>query len=167
MQKLNFQPAKSKENFRKNYQLHDLAEYHGKNLFLQWGVDFKDYGKDRRYERVWEKGEDKPDIVAEYKNIQFLIDWKGKAKEAFWVNERAIKSYETWSKELNLHVVVAFFIFDKKGFLKDRRFAILSKHNYLVSEEKAWDKNKVIKFQTDLPKFNKHNLLWLLNNNNQ
>ncbi len=159
MKNLNFQPAKTKEDFRKNYKLHDLAEYHGKNLFSQWGIEFKDYGKDRRFERVWEKGEDKPDIIAEYNNVQFLIDWKGKAKETFWVNKRAIDSYENWSKKLNLKVVVCFFVFDKNNHLKDRRFALLSKHAYTVNEDKAWDKNKVVKFNSDVPKFTKLNLL--------
>lgn len=163
MQKLDFKPTKSKEDFRKNYKLHDLAEYHGKNLFSQWGIDFKDYGKDRRYERVWEKGEDKPDIVAEYNNIQFLIDWKGKNKNTFWVNKRAIDSYNNWSKKLNLPIVIAFFVFDRQNHLSDRRFAIISKHQYSISDNKAWDKNKVVKFEIDLPKFSRHNLISLLN----
>lgn len=159
MKNLNFKPAKSKENFRKNYKLHDLAEYHGKNLFSQWGIDFKDYGKDRRYEKVWEKGEDQPDIIAEYKNIQFLIDWKGKSKEAFWVNKRAVESYKNWSKKLNLEIVVCFFIFDRYNHVKDRRFALLSKHQYTEKSDKAWDKNDVVKFTGTLPKFTKTNLI--------
>jgi Holliday junction resolvase len=163
MKKLNFQPAKSKEDFRRNYKLHDLAEYHGKNLFMQWGIDFKDYGKDRRFERVWEKGADQPDIVAEYKDKQFLIDWKGKAKEAFWVNKRAIDSYLDWSAKLNLDIVIAFFIFDKNNHLKDRRFALLSAHKYKTVENKAWDKNEVVKFEDNLPKFTKSALISLLN----
>jgi len=157
MKDLNFNPAKSKAEFRRNYKLHDLAEYHGKNLFSQWGIDFKDYGKDRRYERVWEKGEDKPDIIAEYNDIQFLIDWKGKAKDAFWVNKRAIDSYNNWSDKLKLKIIIAFFVFDKQNHLKDRRFAILSKHKYETVDNKAWDKNVVVKFGSDLPIFNKFN----------
>ena len=112
MKKLYFQPAKTKEDFRKNYKLHDLAEYHGKNLFFQWGIDFKEFGKDKRNEKVWEKGKDKPDIIAEYGSKKFLVDWKGKTKEEFWVNKRAIESYENWSKELKLPIFVCFFIFE-------------------------------------------------------
>ena len=100
MKSLNFQPTKTKEDFRKNYKLHDLAEYHGKNLLLQWGIDFKDFGNDRRFEKVWEKGKDKPDLAAEFKNKQFLIDWKGKSKDGFWVNKRAVESYLNWSNIL-------------------------------------------------------------------
>lgn len=164
MKKLNFQPAKTKADFRNNYKLHDFAEYHGKNLFFQWGIDFNDYGKDRRYERVWEKGEDMPDIIAEYKEIKFLIDWKGKSKKGFWVNKRAIDSYHNWSDKLSLPVVVVFFLFENNS-LKDRRFALLNKHNYNVVDKDAWDKNKVITFQADLPKFTKLNLLNSLREN--
>ncbi len=167
MRELNFQPAKSKESFRKNYKLHDLAEYHGKNLLFQWGIDFKDYGKDRRYEKVWEKGEDKPDIIAQYKNVNFLIDWKSKAKEAYWINKRAIDSYINWSKKLNLEVIICFFIFDNQKILMERKFAMVSKHKYQMIENKAWDKNKVVKFETPLPKLTRLNLIKTISNNNQ
>ena len=167
MKELNFNPAKTKDKFRKNYRLHDIAEYHGKNLLFQWGIDFKDFGKDRRYERVWEKGEDKPDIIAEYNNISFLIDWKGKTKEAYWINKRAINSYLSWGKKLKLEVIICFFIFNKQNNLIERKFALVSKHKYKVIENKAWDKNEVVKFEADLPKLTKLNLIKLLNNNIQ
>ena len=162
MKSLNFEPVKSTEEFRKNYRLHDLAEYHGKNLFMQWGIDFTDYGKDKRFERVWEKGADKPDIVAEYESIKFLVDWKGKSKRDFWVNKRALDSYNNWSSKLKLEVIICFFIFNKKNQLLDRRFALLSKHNSNLVEKDAWDKNKIISFGKDLPEFNKFNLTNLL-----
>ena len=167
MKELNFNPAKSKEKFRQNYKLHDFAEYHGKNLLFQWGIDFKDYGSDRRYEKVWEKGEDKPDIIAQFNNISFLIDWKSKAKEAYWINKRAIESYKNWSKKLNLEVIICFFIFDKKNMLLERKFAVLSQHKYQSVENKAWDKNEVVKFDNNLPKLTKLNLLQSLNNSIQ
>jgi hypothetical protein len=159
MKSLDFNPSKTGKEFRKNYELHDLAEYHGKNLLFQWGVNFNDYGKDRRFERVWEKGEDKPDIIAEYNEVKFLIDWKGKTKRAFWVNRRAIDSYKNWSSKLNLDVVICFFVFDTKNKLADRRFAILSIHQFIEDNKKAWDQNRVIKFDIDLPKFTKSNLI--------
>ena len=162
MKSLNFNPAKSTEEFRKNYKLHDLAEYHGKNLLLQWGIDFIDYGKDKRYERVWEKGEDRPDIIAEYHNIRFLIDWKGKSKKDFWVNKRAADSYKNWSKKLNLEVVICFFVFNKKNQLLERNFAVLSKHDIKILDKEAWDKNKIISFGRDLPIFTKANLIGFL-----
>jgi Holliday junction resolvase len=165
MKELNFQPAKSKEEFRKNYKLHDLAEYHGKNLLLQWGIDFKDFGEDRRYEKVWEKGQDKPDLVAEHNNKQFLIDWKGKAKESFWVNKRAVESYKKWSEKLNLPAFICFFFFDQYNQLSDRRFSLLAYHKFENITDKAWDKNNIVKFENDLPKFTKENLIKFLNKN--
>jgi hypothetical protein len=167
MKKLDFNPAKSKDDFRKNYKLHDLAEYHGKNLLTQWGIEFIDFGNDRRYEKVWEKGKDKPDVIVEVNEQKFLVDWKGKSKEAFWVNKRAIDSYITWSKKLNMQMFVCFFLFDKNHHLKDRRFVLLSKHKFEVVNNKAWDKNEVVKFDDDLPKFTKANLTELINSSNQ
>lgn len=167
MKTLNFKPTKTKEEFRKNYKLHDLAEYHGKNLLTQWGVDFTDFGKDRRFERVWEKGKDKPDITAEINNTKFLVDWKGKSKEEYWVNKRAVESYESWSSKLNLPIIICFFHFDNHNNLKNRKFALLSKHEYNLVEKKAWDKNEVVKFDSDLPEFTKANLIDLINNSNQ
>jgi hypothetical protein len=167
MKKLDFNPAKSKDDFRKNYKLHDLAEYHGKNLLTQWGIEFIDFGNDRRYEKVWEKGKDKPDVIVEVNEQKFLVDWKGKSKEAFWVNKRAIDSYINWSKKLNMQMFVCFFLFDKNHHLKDRRFVLLSKHKFEVVNNKAWDKNEVVKFDDDLPKFTKANLTELINSSNQ
>ena len=167
MKKLDFNPAKSKDDFRKNYKLHDLAEYHGKNLLTQWGIEFIDFGNDRRYEKVWEKGKDKPDVIVEVNEQKFLVDWKGKSKESFWVNKRAIDSYINWSKKLNMQMFVCFFLFDKNHHLKDRRFVLLSKHKFEVVNNKAWDKNEVVKFDDDLPKFTKANLTELINSSNQ
>ena len=59
MKNLDFKPAKSTEDFRSNYKLHDIAEFNGKNLLVQWGFKCSDFGEDNRYKKVWEKGEDK------------------------------------------------------------------------------------------------------------
>lgn len=166
MKRLDFQPAKTKTEFRKNYRLHDLAEYHGKNLLTQWGIDFKDFGKDKRYEKVWEKGKDKPDLAAEFDEVKFLIDWKGKSKNDYWVNKRAVESYQRWSEKFNVPIIVCFFIFNKDKSLKNRKFAMLSKHKYEVMNNKAWDKNNVVKFTEKLPKFSKLELHYFLSNNN-
>lgn len=171
MKELNFQPVKSREDFRKNYEVHDMAEFHGKNLLLQWGIDFNDFGNDRRYEKVWEKGDDKPDIVGEYIGHRFLLDWKGKTKEAYWVNKGAIESYINWSEKFNIPIIICFFLFDKNQQLTDRRFAVIKKHKFEIAGNKAWDKNDVVKFEIDLPIFTKKNLIHFLtqstNNNNQ
>ncbi len=159
MKELDFSPAKSKEEFRINYKLHDLAERAGKNLLVQWGIQFKAFGEDKRYEKLWEKGEDKPDIIIDYKGKQLLLDWKGKQSKAFLVNLRSIKSYEQWQKKLNIPVVIAFLVFDNQGILTDRRFAFLPIHRYAESKSKQWDKNKTVEFGEELLKFTKENLL--------
>ena len=162
MKELDFDPSKSTEDFRKNYKLHDLAEFHGKNLLTQWGIVFKDFGKDKRYQKVWEKGEDKPDIIIEYKGKFVLLDWKGKRGDRWLVNERAINAYKKWSDKLNATVLIGFFSFEKNNDVKERRIAFLGKHDYIQSPGKQWDKNKTVEFNSHLPVFNRVNLTELL-----
>ncbi len=162
MKRLDFQPAKSKEEFRSNYKLHDLAERAGKNLLVQWGIDFKMFGEDKRYEKIWEKGEDKPDVIIDYKEKKALLDWKGKHTGTFLVNSRAINSYLRWQKKINIPVIIAFIIFDENNRLIDRRLAFLPVHKFIDSETEQWDKNKTVEFKEELPKFTKENLLKFL-----
>ena len=159
MKSLDFQPKKSTQKFRSNYKLHDLAEFHGKNLLVQFGFDFHAFGEDRRYEKVWEKGEDKPDALIDYNGKKLLLDWKGKHKSKWIVNERAIRSYEKWSRELKIPLMIAFFVFDNEDKLTDRRFAILSLHQYKVQTKREWDKNKTVRFPDDIPVFNGANIM--------
>jgi hypothetical protein len=109
MEDLNFQPHKSKEEFRKNYKLHDLAEQFGKNLLIQWGIKFDIFGKDRRYEKVWEGGKDKPDLIISYKGKEALLDWKGKHNAKWIMNERAYQSYLAWKNKMNMPVLLPSF----------------------------------------------------------
>lgn len=159
MKKLDFNPSKSKSDFRKNYKLHDVAEFHGKNLLTQWGFKCTEFGKDKRYERVWEKGEDKPDLIISYKDKSALLDWKGKRGSTWLVNERAISSYEKWREEFKLTMIVAFFVIDDERNILKKRFAVINQHNYSRSRSKQWDKNVTIEFQKDLPEFTKANIL--------
>lgn len=165
MKKLDFRPAKSKEAFRGNYKLHDLAETTGKNLLVQWGFNFKNFGQDRRYEKLWEKGEDTPDAIISYRGKTALLDWKGKHKPGWMVNYRAVKSYEKKQADLKLKTIICFFVFDEKEFVIERRFAIVGKNNYAVSKNKQWDKNTTVEFNEDIPKFTKENLLRALMEN--
>ena len=165
MERLKFQPKKSKEDFRKNYKLHDLAEFHGKNLFSQWGIEFQEFGKDRRNENVWEKGKDKPDVIATYKKINFLIDWKAKKKKSFWVNKRAINSYKIWGNKLNCKVLICFFIFDEQNSIQERKFAIIGENKFFTLTNKAWDKNEVVSFEETLPDFKRNILISKIVNN--
>jgi hypothetical protein len=162
MKKLDFRPAKSKEDFRSNYRLHDLAERVGKNLLVQWGIEFHEFGEDKRYEKLWEKGEDKPDVILTYKGRTALLDWKGKHTNTFIANSRAVKAYLQWQDRMNLPVIISFFVFDEQNNLTDRRFALLSEHKFSDSQSKQWDKNKTVQFDQDLPKFTKDNLVSIL-----
>ena len=156
---MDFKPKKSGEDFHDNYKLHDLADAAGKNLLIQWNIKFQDFGEDRRYEQLWEKGKDKPDSIITFRDKSALIDWKGKHSKSWIVNSRAVKSYEFWQKKLNLPVIVCFFVFSQKNTLIDRRFALLNKHNYTEVIKLQWDKNKTVEFTDELPVFSKTNLL--------
>jgi len=162
MKKLDFQPAKSKEDFRGNYKLHDLAERAGKNLLIQWGVVFKDFGEDKRYEKLWESGEDKPDIIIEHNGKKAFLDWKGKHSKSFLVNTRAVKSYERWQKYFNIPVIIVFLLFDEQNNLTKRRFAFLPEHKYVEIKQEQWDKNKTVEFKEELPEFTKENIIQFL-----
>lgn len=166
MKELDFKPAKSTDSFRSNYKLHDIAENIGKNLFVQWGIDFEEFGGDNRYKAVWEKGMDKPDMKINYKGKTALLDWKAKHKEEWIVNERAVEAYKIWSKELKMPVLIAFFVFNEFDKLLTRRIASLEIHNY-SKIEKQWDKNSAVKFENEIPNFTKGNLLKLMKDQNQ
>lgn len=159
MKELDFKPAKSKTEFHQNYRLHDYAENICKSLLTQWGIQFKKFGDDKRYEKLWEKGEDKPDLIINYEGKSALLDWKGKRKPNWIVNKRAIDSYRKWQDKLNCPVIIAFFLFDSQNNLNDRRFAFLPVHSYNLSEQRQWDKNKTVEFSKDLPKFTKDLLI--------
>lgn len=159
MKSLDFNPHKSTEEFRKNYKLHDLAEMYGKNLLIQWGVNFNEFGGDERDKKVWESGSDMPDLVIEYKGKRALLDWKGKHKSVWIVNKRAVGSYEKWKDKLHLPAIICFAVFDKNDLLIDFRFAKLGLHQYILSKQKEWDKNETVEFNSLLPEFTKPNIL--------
>lgn len=164
METLDFEPAKSQFEFRDNYKLHDLAEATGKSLLVQWGFEFNEFGIDNRFNRIWEKGEDKPDLIITYKLKDALLDWKAKKKPVWIANGRAVQAYERWGNKLALPVFLVFIVFNEQGRVTDRRFACLGRHSYVSSQQKQWDKNSIVEFQDDLPEFTKPNLLKYLFN---
>lgn len=159
MKDLNFRPHKTKEAFRNNYKLHDLAEEFGKNLLIQWGFSFEIFGKDRRYEKVWEGGKDKPDLIISYKGKNALLDWKGKHSTKWIMNERAYNSYLTWKTKMKMPVFISFFLLDEKNNILENRFAIVGVHSTKPSNSKEWDKNKTVEFEDSLPLFTKAEVL--------
>lgn len=164
MKRLDFVPAKSKEEFRKNYNLHDKAVDDGLNLLTQWGIEFKPFGEDRRYERVWEKGEDKPDVIIYSKEGKAFLDWKAKKSNRFLVNERAVEAYARWSEKYKLPVLIAFFLYDAENVLIDRRLVLLGKDAFFKSEKREWDKNRTVEFDKGIELFNKVNLIKAISN---
>lgn len=158
MKELDFRPHKSKEDFRKNYKLHDLAERHGKNLLTQWGIDYQDFGEDLRYQKLWEKGKDKPDVIIKINGKNCLLDWKSKHKPKWILNKRAYQAYKNWADKLSLKVIIAFFVFDGQNNLSYRKLAIVDKHPLIETDSKQWDKNETVEFADPLPDFTKASL---------
>lgn len=160
MKKLEIDPFKSKEAFRKNYELHDKAAKYGEELLAKWGFKFQEFGKDKRYERVWEKGEDKPDLILIYgnKNVS-LLDWKAKRSSRLIVNKRAYDAYKIWMEKFNLPVLIAFCFFDKEEKIEKIEFVNLLYAKVSHRSEKVWDKNMVVEFESKTISFTKENLL--------
>ncbi len=167
MKKLDFQPVKSDEAFKKNYKLHDLAERNGKNLLVQWGFNFRNFGEDRRNEKVWERGEDKPDIIIEYNGKHALLDWKGKKKPKWIVNERAVISYEKWKEKFQLPMIIAFFVFDENEKITHKKFAVLGKNKYKTQQKRQWDANRTVEFPDELPDFTATEIINFFNSLNK
>lgn len=159
MKELDFRPHKSTEEFRNNYKLHDLAESYGKNLLVQWGIEFNEFGKDRRYEKVWEKGKDKPDLIISYKGKEALLDWKGKHSPKWLMNERAYNAYLEWKTKMNVPVLVAFFLFDWKDNLLENKVAVLGSNIPHKVKIKSWDGNGTMEFDNSLPALTKSEIL--------
>src|SRR2546425_1087343 len=93
-----------------NLELSDQAAKIGDTLLRKHGLDPVHFGEDRRNERVWEAGEDRPDrkILKDGRPIA-LLDWKGKTRDYWMVNERAYHGYIHWGEELKIPVYVAIW----------------------------------------------------------
>ncbi|MBM4176146.1 MAG: hypothetical protein FJ213_08235 [Ignavibacteria bacterium] len=160
MKKLDIDPFKSKEAFRKNYELHDKAAKHGEEFLAQWGFNFQEFGRDKRYERVWEKGEDKPDLILIYENKNIaLLDWKAKRTSQLIINKRAYDSYKSWMEKFNLPVIIAFCFFNKDEQFEKIEFVNIADAVISQKNEKVWDKNIVVEFKSKTISFTKENIL--------
>ncbi len=141
LKKLDFDPLKSKRKFLENYELSDRAAQKGDELLRANGFDPVPFAEDRRNERVWEAGKDKPDrkIVRNGRALA-LIDWKGKSGDYWMMNERAYNSYLEWSNKLKLPVYVAIWSFqtDQGKFIKLPAGRL--------SKGAEWDRNAVVIF---------------------
>jgi len=113
----------------------------GDDLLRKNGFDPVPFGEDRRTERVWEVGKDKPDrkIVKAGREIA-LLDWKGKSRDHWMINRRAYNAYLEWGIKLKLPVYVAIWSFQSKmGKFVRLRLG-------MGSTATEWDRNAVIIF---------------------
>lgn len=113
----------------------------GDDMLRENGLDPIPFGEDRRNERVWEAGKDKPDrkIVRAGRDIA-LLDWKGKSRDYWMVNQRAYDAYMKWGAKLRLPVYVAIWSFETNT----GKFIKLPAGR--VSKTTEWDRNPVIIF---------------------
>lgn len=159
MKNLDFSTKYISDISRIDYNLHGLAENMGKNLLIQWGIKYKSFKHNKMYKKVWQKGKNKPDVLITYRSKSALLDWNGRHLNNWIINKKAVDSYFIYADKLKIPVVICFFVFDDEGILTDRRFAFLSKHNYIEIKAKHWNKNKTVEFKKKLPVFTKENLL--------
>lgn len=142
MEELNFKPKKTKEEFLNNYVLHDIAKKIGEQELKNRGFDLCDYGEDRRGEKVWEAGKDKPDAIIKYLGKELcLIDWKGKNKGDSMgiINVRAFYSYCKISEEKKLPVYLCVYI----GIKQELKFVQLFREMDKIEKKTNHDKNQV------------------------
>ncbi len=145
MKDLDFKVIKDENKFLENYDLSDRAAAIGDALLRKNGLEPIPFGEDRRHERVWEAGKDKPDrkILKKGREIA-LVDWKGKSKDYWMMNERAYNGYLEWGIKLTLPVYVAIWSFQTE----QGRFVKLPLVG--LSRTKQWDKNVVVVFDPKL-----------------
>ena len=141
MKELDFKVIKDEKTFLENYDLSDRVAAMGDALLRKNGLEPLPFGEDRRNQRVWEAGKDRPDrkILKNGREIA-LLDWKGKSKDYWMINERAYNGYVAWSIELHLPVYIAIWSFEShQGRFIKLPVAALSKTT-------EWDGNIVVVF---------------------
>lgn len=111
MKSLETEPIKTGEQFRDNYKKHDLARDIVLAYMKQRHIKVIDYGDDRREERVWEAGKDKPDAIIWHPELQLaFVDWKGHKDDKWMLNERAYDSYIRYSENYEIPIYCLWVI---------------------------------------------------------
>lgn len=133
--------VKSRDKFISNYELSDQAAQRGDSILGANGFEPVQFGEDRRNEPVWEAGDDKPDRKVRKAGRDIaLLDWKGKKKDDWMMNERAYNAYLKWGEQLGLPVYVAIWSNESN----DGKFIRLPSKT--ISKKEMWDKNTVVMF---------------------
>lgn len=151
MRQLDFEPIKSTEEFRKNYQMHDKALGILKSYLRQRNFIIINYGPDRRNERVW--GDDKPDLII-WQNGYWLafIDCKGHSSDKWMLNERAYNTYLNYSKIYQIPIICAwvnlisgYIFYDDIPFKKPLQDFMPHDFNKVIKTENAKHIDNLIK----------------------
>jgi len=115
MKPLEIEVQKTTKQFLDNYSKHDLAGIVVRELLKSKGFIVIPYGEDRRFERIWEAGEDRPNALIWKKGAQLIfIDWKGHETRKWILNERAYNSYVDYGAEFNLPVFCIWLVIPER-----------------------------------------------------
>lgn len=156
MKEKDFKVIKTEKEFQRNYNLHDLAEAAGTKILKAKGYSTRVFGEDRRYEAVWEAGEDKPDcFVVKSSNTESnlcLLDWKGKKSDGFMINERAYNSYIKICNSIKLPLIIAMAKINNSNEITSFVYFILPNTEIVAGKKTMWDKNVVVEFKANFKK---------------
>ncbi len=153
MEGRDFRVIKSGEQFLRNYKLHDKSESIGCKILNNYGYATIPFGEDRRYEKVWEAGKDKPDcfIIKKEdpdKRKLCMLDWKAKRSDSYKINERAYKSYIEIIGKINLKCIIAVAVF-KKEAVSSFKYFLLPDEDLIQKRKREWDGNYTVIFDPE------------------
>lgn len=146
MHSRDFDVIKTREEWLEQYDKHDILQKEACPWLLDNGFEILTEGDDRRYEEVWEAGDDTPDFRLRCPTgEQVYVDWKSKTFRDVigWINQRSYHSYQ----RTEYPVFVGFGLVDEdEGNLLYKLFCDLDRAD-TVDEGEQWDKNDVYDLQ--------------------
>jgi len=151
IEKLRNKPIKTKDQFLKNYDKHDLATKTLAMIYFENNFSLHPIGKDLRHRNVFIKNE-VPDyyvekIIDTKEKIEFCFDVKSKSKKSSygWINERSIKDYRKFSRICGVNVFVFYLIVENRTTIRDFAYSKISQNR--INQLTAWDGNTVFVFE--------------------
>lgn len=143
---LDYIPIKTKDEFLKNYKMHDIAQEYLISKIIDLGIKVTPLGKDLREKRVIMKNEI-PDFYIERYNIEFAFDIKSKSSIKYfgWINERAVKGYKKFSCDTGLNVYAFFVLIKDEKVVNKIGFSNINEKELKI--ERAWDGNIIYKYK--------------------
>lgn len=143
-------PTKTKEEFLKNYELHDEATRKIVLQYFQANFSVHPIGKDLRNDpsRILNETPDYflekiVDVARPADQISFCIDVKAKSSPAYfgWVNVRSMDAYKTFSQTCDISVYIVFILVIRDQPLD--LFGYIDLRHNPIAYTRAWDGNKV------------------------